>query len=224
MCSANVLEFFIEEVNEDEFKGKRVLEIGSKYVNGSVRPLVEKFLCPKNYVGVDIESGKFVDLVLDVEDLANHFGSNSFDVVITTELLEHIYDWRIAIGNMKEVLKPAGNLYITTRSIGMPFHAYPYDFWRYELDDMKNIFSDFHILNLIKDSEPPGVFLKCKKPDYWKPTKLEDISLYSMILGKRTKEIPKSSDMPLMRKAKFAGYGFGRKLLRLSSSLIKPGI
>jgi len=50
MCHPSVLELFAEEVNIDEFKNKRVLEIGSKYVNGSVRPIVEKFLLPKEYI------------------------------------------------------------------------------------------------------------------------------------------------------------------------------
>jgi SAM-dependent methyltransferase len=224
MCSANVLEFFIEEAIENEFEGKTVLEIGSKYVNGSVRPLIEKFLRPGNYVGVDIESGKYVDVVLNVEDLTDHFGPDSFDVIIATELLEHINDWRIAIKNIKIVLKPAGHLYITTRSMGMPFHAYPYDFWRFDMDDIKNIFSDFEILSLVEDHEPPGVFLKCKKPSEWKPNSLEGIPLYSMILGKKTTDIPRIVDMPVLRKIKLAGCDFGRSILRLAKVVLKPGI
>jgi len=47
MCDVAVLEFFMVEAREEEFAGKRVLEVGSKYVNGSVRPLVERFLAPK---------------------------------------------------------------------------------------------------------------------------------------------------------------------------------
>lgn len=222
MCSANVLEFFIEEISEDEFKGKRVLEIGSKYVNGSIRPLIERFLCPKNYVGTDIEPGKYVDVVLNVENLANHFGPESFDVVITTELLEHVNDWRLAISNMKEVLKPAGIIYLTTRSMGMPFHAYPYDFWRFEVDDMKNIFSDFDIISLRKDNDAPGVFIKCKKPYGWKPANLEGIPLYSMVLGRRTTGVPKVIDMPLIRKARFTALGLGRKVLKFARTLLKP--
>ena len=33
-----VIEFFIDNVKTEEFANKRVLEVGSKYVNGSVRP------------------------------------------------------------------------------------------------------------------------------------------------------------------------------------------
>jgi len=106
-----VIEFFIENIQKEEFKDKMVLEVGSKYVNGSVRPLIEKFLMPKKYIGVDIEKGKFVDVVCDAENLVDYFGKETFDVVISTELLEHVKDWRKVINNMKEVLKSNGYIY-----------------------------------------------------------------------------------------------------------------
>lgn len=183
----SVLEFFIEEAKKEEFHGKRVLEIGSKYVNGSVRPFVEKYLLPKEYIGIDIEPGKYVDMVVSADEIVNIFGLESFDVVISCEVLEHVKNWKLVVQNMKEVLSPGGYMYITTRSIGFPFHEYPHDFWRYEIDDMKNIFSYFEIISLRKDHQAPGVFLKCKKPLDWKPVDLKKLSLYSMVLGGRTK-------------------------------------
>jgi len=111
MCRIGVIEFFIHEVDIEEFKHKRVIEIGSKYVNGSVRPFIERFLHPKEYIGVDIEPGKFVDVVLAASDLVDYFGEESFDVVISTETLEHIKDWRSAINNMKRILKVGGYIY-----------------------------------------------------------------------------------------------------------------
>jgi SAM-dependent methyltransferase len=103
-----VLEFFIENAQKEEFENKRILEVGSKYVNGSVRPLIKKFFNPKEYIGVDIEKGKFVDVVCDAENLVDYFGRETFDVVIATELLEHVKDWRKVINNIKEILKSNG--------------------------------------------------------------------------------------------------------------------
>ncbi len=80
-------------------------------------------------------------------------------------------------------------IYITTRSKGFGYHAYPYDFWRYEIKDIRRIFSDFKIISLRKDTEP-GILLKAQKPKNWKPKDLSKISLYSMLLGKRTRSIP----------------------------------
>ena len=94
-----------------EFKGKVVIEIGSRYVNGSVRPLIEKFCKPKEYIGVDISPGKFVDKIVPAEKLVKVFGKNRFGVVISTEMLEHVSDWKKVINNMKEILKPGGYIY-----------------------------------------------------------------------------------------------------------------
>jgi glyoxylate carboligase len=82
-----VLDFFMRYVDCGEFAGKRVLEVGSKFVNGSVRPLIEKFCKPREYVGVDIEPGKYVDVILPAERLVEYFGLDSFDAVISTESL-----------------------------------------------------------------------------------------------------------------------------------------
>ena len=141
------------------------------------------------YVRVDIENGKFVDFIVPAEKLVEFFGINKFDVVISTEMLEHVKDWRIVINNLKEVLKPGGIIYITTRSKGFGYHAYPYDFWRYEIEDIKKIFSDFEILILEKDVEP-GILLKAKKPLDWKACNLHSIPLYSMVENKRVLHIP----------------------------------
>jgi SAM-dependent methyltransferase len=202
MCNIAVIEFFVENVEREEFEGKRVLEVGSKYVNGSVRPLIERFLKPKEYVGVDIEPGKFVDVVLPAERLVEHFGPESFDIVIATELLEHVQDWRLVVNNLKTVLRRGGRIYITTRSYGFPFHAYPYDFWRYEVEDLRRIFKDFEIIKLVRDHEAPGVLLKAGKPFDYSPSDLQGIALYSMILGRRATSTPSPREMPLPRKIK----------------------
>jgi glyoxylate carboligase len=72
MCNIAVIEFFIDNIKPAEFNGKRVLEVGSRYVNGSVRPLIENFCSPKKYVGIDIEPGKFVDVILPAEKLVEY--------------------------------------------------------------------------------------------------------------------------------------------------------
>ncbi|MEM4970743.1 MAG: class I SAM-dependent methyltransferase [Sulfolobales archaeon] len=196
----SVIDFFQEEVFPEHFRGKRVLEVGSRYVNGSVRPMIQRFLNPSEYIGIDIEPGKYVDLILPAEKIVERFGEESFDTIISTEVLEHVHNWRIVISQMKRALKPGGFLYITTRSKGFPFHSYPYDFWRYEPRDMISIFRDFKIYRLKRDPEAPGVFLIAQKPFKWIPANLEEIELYSMILGRRTRDIPTIDDIPLTRK------------------------
>ncbi|MDR0373382.1 MAG: class I SAM-dependent methyltransferase [Nitrososphaerota archaeon] len=194
------LEFFIENMKTEDFKAKRILEIGSKNVNGSIRPLIQNFSTPKEYIGVDVSSGNMVDLVLPVEKIAIHFGVESFDLLISTELLEHVEDWRVAIQAMKATVKRGGYIAITTRSKGFGYHGYPFDFWRYEIEDIKKIFSDFEIIVLKKDYEAPGVFLIAKKPENYVSADLSDIALYSIVLGKNIKNSVNIEKMPFKRK------------------------
>lgn len=195
MCHMSIIEWFIEEVskNSEQFKNKRILEVGSRDVNGSVRPLIEKFCFPQEYMGIDIESGKYVDIILPAEQLVSYFGESSFDIVISTELLEHVKNWRIVINNIKDVLKPKGLIFISTRSYGFPYHGYPHDYWRYEIEDIKRIFSDFTILSLQTDFLANGLFLKAYKPENILKNNLDEIALYSIAIGKRTLDTPNLS-------------------------------
>ncbi len=68
---------------------------------------------------------------------------------------------------------------------------------------MKRIFADFEIINLTVDREAPGMFLKAKKPENYVPIDLSDMALYSIVIGRRTKEIPSIKDMPLTRRFTF---------------------
>lgn len=197
----SVYEFLIENSVIEEFHGKRVLEVGPG--DASVRPFIERFLRPREYIGVDIKHGKYVDLIVPAERLVKYFGPESFDIIIATELLEHVIDWRRVINNMKTVLKRGGCMYITTRSLGYPYHGYLCDLWRYELEDMVNIFSDFRIMVIKKDHEVPGVFLKARKSLDYKPNDLSGIAIYSVVLGKKTVDIPQTTEMSFMRKIKY---------------------
>ena len=44
------------------------------------------------------------------------------------------------------------------------------------------------------------MFLKARKPVDWRPADLSGIALYSVVLGKRTKELVTLGDAPLVRK------------------------
>jgi SAM-dependent methyltransferase len=188
MCTAESYLFAKNHLSEQEIRGRNVIEAGSRNVNGSARAVVEN-LKPLSYWGIDIANGPGVDEICGVTELVERFGKESFDVVISTELLEHVRDWRTAISNLKRILKPNGVLLITTRSIGFGYHGYPYDFWRYEEEDMQTIFSDFTIQALQKEHVSPGVFLKARKPDPFTENSTELVNLYSIIRRKRCNKI-----------------------------------
>jgi len=191
MCHKSCIEFGKRVLVREEIEGKRVIEVGSLNINGSLREIIMEFN-PNNYTGIDIMSGPGVDVICKAENMVEYFGENNFDLVISTELLEHTENWRNVVSNIKNVCKPNGIIFITTRSKGFPVHEYPGDFWRYELDDIENIFSDYEILILEKDNSitisninRPGVFLKTRKPKDFKEIDLSGISLYNMKFNKR---------------------------------------
>src|SRR5882724_3262247 len=184
MCNPSCLAFGITHLRSKDISEKRVIEVGALNVNGSLRSFVES-LRPREYVGVDLEIGPGVEEICDAARLVARFGRNSFDVVISTELLEHIKDWRTVVSNLKQALTPDGILLLTTRSKGYPYHAAPSDFWRFELEDMKVIFNDLRIEALEPDPEAPGVFLTARKPLSFEEADLSKYQLYSMIKWKR---------------------------------------
>lgn len=163
MCHRSVLAFVMTRISAADIAGKRVLEVGALDVNGSPRGLVE-LLAPASYIGVDIRPGPKVDRICDASGLVDAFGADSFDVVISTEMLEHAKDWRGAISNMKRVLAPGGLLLITTRSPGFPRHDYPGDYWRFTVQDALEIFSDMEEIQVEEDPMASGILVRAKKP------------------------------------------------------------
>ncbi len=179
MCSKLVIAFGMRCLNDENVKGRRVIELGSQDVNGSLRDYVVG-LGPREYIGIDSSMGKGVDIVCDVMDAISKFGRNSFDIVICTEMLEHVFDWRKVIGIIKGLCVVGGIMVITTRSKGFHYHPYPYDFWRYEIEDMKVIFSDCLVDSIENDPEGGGVFVKAKIGTGYVENNLSKYELYRM--------------------------------------------
>lgn len=170
----SVMGYLYRTVQKDEVEGKSVLEVGSYNVNGTPRHAFCQYN-PKQYLGIDQEAGPCVDRVMDASNLVIELGQDSFDIVVSTEMLEHAPDWRKAVSNLKAVTKPGGLLFVTTRGPGFPYHGYPHDHWRFTIEDFKRIFADMEILDLSPDPQFPGVLLKCRKPANSVPVDLSQI-------------------------------------------------
>lgn len=96
-------------------KGGDALDLGCG-PRDQVRPLeYAKF----RYVGIDY-SGSSADLLADAHALP--FADNSFDLVLSYAVLEHLWSPLAGLSEVRRVLKPGG-WYVGTVSQGEPFHA-----------------------------------------------------------------------------------------------------
>lgn len=136
-------------------RGQRVLEVGSLNVNGSVRGCFEA----RAYVGVDMRDGPGVDIVATADALP--FPDASFDVVVSTEMLEHDPAFWLSLAEMGRVLRPGGQLILTTRGNGFGEHREPQDFWRFMPDSMPRLLdlAGCDPIATALDPEVPGVFM-----------------------------------------------------------------
>jgi len=165
----SVMEFGRSVIAAADVRGKRVIEVGSMNVNGSLRGHIES-LQPASYVGIDFMPGVGVDVICDASRLSKLFGHDIFDIVVSTEMLEHAKDWRVSISSMKQILVSGGLLVLTARGPGFKRHGYPHDWHRFTVHDMRRIFADFQIDSLESDRQCPGVLLRARKPSGWHAT------------------------------------------------------
>jgi SAM-dependent methyltransferase len=143
-------------LTRDLVEGKRVLEVGSMDVNGSVRTHVES-LDPAYYVGIDIAMGVGVDRILNVIGLLDAYGPKKWDLIISTEMLEHCPPWQEAVYQMKESLDKGGWLVLTSVAPGFPNHDWPGDYWRFTSEIFEVALLDLDDV-VIQTSEELGIF------------------------------------------------------------------
>ena len=99
----------------DYFIRKKVLEVGSLNINGSIRPFFEQ--C--TYVGVDLGEGADVDVVAKGEDLT--YADGTFDVVASCECFEHNPEWVATLENM--IRMATGLVFFSCATTGRKEHG-----------------------------------------------------------------------------------------------------
>lgn len=100
---------YVKELHPIYFNNCSVLDIGSQDINGNNRFLFH-FDCAE-YLGIDLNEGANVDLVASGH---NFIGEHRFDVVISTECLEHDKYWALTLQNIANNLLKSGGLFIMT--------------------------------------------------------------------------------------------------------------
>jgi len=123
---------FVKEASQSVPVGSFVLDAGAG--EGMYRPLFEKM----KYFSVDL--GKFPKDYGNISAVSNltavPFSVNCFDLVICTQVLEHVNNPKTVLSELWRVLKPEGFLWLSA-----PFffeqHEIPYDYFRYTTFGLK---------------------------------------------------------------------------------------
>jgi len=118
------------------------LEVGSKDY-GNTQALRPLFAGRGKYVGVDMENGPGVDVVLDLtadfEIIDAKLNGERFATIICFSVLEHCENPFKMADNITSLLCEGGQL-----CVGVPFswkiHAYPSDYWRFTPEGVKRLF------------------------------------------------------------------------------------
>ena len=77
---------------------------------------------------------------IDMQDIS--YEKNTFDCVISDQVLEHLEDPSQAINESYRVLKPGGIVIHTTCFLNY-IHLYPKDFWRFSPESLKYLCRNF---------------------------------------------------------------------------------
>lgn len=147
----------IQEFSRADFSQKKILDVGC-----GEKPY-QKLFNALSYTGIDVKGGghndkyKQVDLFFDGINIP--FPDNSFDVVICTEVFEHVTDPEKLLKEISRVLNTGGQIYFT-----IPFtwneHSIPYDFRRYTRYGLQKIFKESG-LTVTKLEGTGGIFGVC---------------------------------------------------------------
>src|SRR3954468_3412896 len=133
-----------------------VLEIGSKDY-GSTSSFRDFYRAPE-YVGVDMEAGKNVDVVVDLTQGTGDLRRDHFALGICCSVLEHVRRPWIFAGHLTDVIRPGGALYMSVPWVWR-YHAYPDDYFRFSWRGVMELFPAFTWSAICYSTNVPGEFV-----------------------------------------------------------------
>jgi SAM-dependent methyltransferase len=92
------------------------------------------------YVGADLEGNPRADVELRADGTLP-LDEGSVDLVLSTQVLEHVEDPALYLSECARVLRPGGSLVLSTHGI-MYLHRDPDDFWRWTCDGLEKVVAD----------------------------------------------------------------------------------
>jgi len=93
------------------------------------------------YIVSDIADAPGVDFVEDARKLS--FANDSFDTILSFQVLEHVDDTQAVVAEMHRVLKKGGHVIVTAPFLA-PQHGHPSDFHRFTTEGIRFFFEREH--------------------------------------------------------------------------------
>ncbi len=120
-------------------RGGPVLNVGA---GGTIGEAVERaaVAIAAPLVTIDADAQRGPGVVADAVRLP--FADGAFEGVVCAEVLEHLSRPRLALGEIRRVLRPGGHLLLTTRFL-FPLHDRPNDFFRFTRHGLELLLADF---------------------------------------------------------------------------------
>ena len=129
---AEAMQYVADVITEHGLEGD-VLDLGGRYINGTTKTL---FPDGHRYVVVDIEPDASVDVVADAGDLDL---GEQFDIVLSTELLEHTPRGPDIVKAAYRHLRDGGWFVATMAGPGRPPHGAAGSPWPLEGEYYRNV-------------------------------------------------------------------------------------
>lgn len=140
----------------DKNHNLKILDVGSLDIIGDYN-----YRCLFNeenwtYTGVDIKAGNNVDVV--ITDIYNWFEieDNTYDVIISGQLFEHLEFFWLTMSQIERVLKPSGKVCIIVPSAGHKHDGDMLNCYRFHEDGLKAMakYVDLEIIHVSVDNRP----------------------------------------------------------------------
>lgn len=116
-----------------------IYDLGSQDFNGTYREIFQGTAW--QYLGLDLEAGPNVDIVLNSPYRWREVPANSGDLLVSGQAFEHIKYFWLTMLEIKRILKPGGLCCLIAPSGGHE-HRYPVDCWRFYPDGLQAL-ADF---------------------------------------------------------------------------------
>jgi len=164
----------------------KVLEVGSRSVASKAK--WKEFIPQVDYTGLDIIEGDNVDVIGDAHCLSDYFDEESFDLIISFAVFEHLaMPWLVA-EEISKLLKVDGHLAIETH-FAFSEHELPWHFFQFNCNGLKSLFNEalgMQVLDYGLDNPIIGRFAEHSRP-HLRNLPVPNLYCHSSIIAKKYK-------------------------------------